>query len=207
MATTRIEVHTTSEAWQRAREIFPTEYQKDELRSTNAGYPIYTTTDKNRGGASFCWISDLGDRLEVNLPNAETVNIWIVESAEQKEIKALKTRIAELEAELEWKPYEMPENVKQADYDKLIKDKSTRLLTDEEAKELLYDWYGFAKEKITILTSVERLEINRDGHRIRKVGEIVRRPAYNATDWNYIRFNCGQMTYELCNDNLTFYYH
>lgn len=30
---------------------------------------------------------------------------------------------------------------------------------------------------------------------------------YNATDWNYIRFDCGSMEYELDNGNLRFYIH
>ena len=53
----------------------------------------------------------------------------------------------------------------------------------------------------TIHHSVPVYEVNRHG-RLRKVGEMDRPPLYNATDWNYIRFNCGCMSYELNNDNL-----
>ena len=74
-------------------------------------------------------------------------------------------------------------------------------MTDDEAKALLYNWYGFAKEKVEILHTAPIYEVNR--HRqIRKIGEAERAPLYNATDWNYIRFNCGRMSYELYNDNL-----
>lgn len=109
-----------------------------------------------------------------------------------------------LEREQEWKPYETKENVSQSDYDKLVKQSDTRYLTDEEAKELLYNWYGFAKEKITILSSVPVYEINR--HRqLRRTGGVERKAAYNSTDWNYIRFNCGAVAYELHNDTLRFF--
>lgn len=124
-------------------------------------------------------------------------------AAYAEQIEKLK---AQLDIELEWKEYEMPENVKQADYEKLASQGDTRILSDDEAKEILYDWYGFAKEKITIITSVPKYEINKHGQ-LRRVGEIERKPLYNATDWNYIRFNCGAMSYELDDDNLRFFYH
>ena len=63
------------EAWQLADEIFPTDYLKDDAKSARAGYDIYTST---AAGVN-AWISDLGDRLEVNLADGKTVNIWIEE--------------------------------------------------------------------------------------------------------------------------------
>lgn len=123
--------------------------------------------------------------------------------ATEKRIKELEDR---LERELEWKPYEDTSNVQQADYTRLQTAGGTRTLTDDEAKDLLYDWYGFAKEKIKIHRTIPQYEVNR--HRqLRKVGEIDRAPLYNATDWNYIRFDCGCMSYELQNDNLRPYLH
>lgn len=121
-----------------------------------------------------------------------------------------KKRVEELEAQLEreqaWRPYEDTKNVSQRDYELLVSQGDTKLLSDDEAKELLYKWYGFAKEKTKIYHSIPRYEVN--CHRqLRVVGEIDRRPAYNSTDWNYIRFDCGAMTYELHDDNLRFYVH
>lgn len=119
----------------------------------------------------------------------------------EKEIDSLKQQ---LDAELEWKDYEITENVRQDGYDKLVKQSGTRFLTDEEAKDILYDWYGFAKEKLVIQKTVPVYQINR--HRcLRKTGEVERRPVYNATDWNYIRFDCGGMSYELYNDSLNLF--
>lgn len=133
----------------------------------------------------------------------EAANFEAQASEYKKQVEKL---AAQLEREQEWRLYEDKENVSQEDYEHLVKQGDTRYLTDDEAKDLLYDWYGFAKEKVVIYHSLPKYEVNR--HRqLRKVGEIDRRPAYNATDWNYIRFDCGAMTYELHNDNLRFFVH
>lgn len=68
-------VNSVREAWSKANEIFPTDYEHDSDCTRRAGYDIYWST---RPGCT-AWISDLGNRLEVNLPNGESVNIWIEE--------------------------------------------------------------------------------------------------------------------------------
>ena len=114
------------------------------------------------------------------------------------EIERLKKQF---EREQEWKPYEDADAVSQADYDELATSGGTDKMTDDEAKALLYNWYGFAKEMVVILRTAPIYEINR--HRqLREVGAVDRAPLYNATDWNYIRFTCGRMSYELYNDTL-----
>ena len=119
------------------------------------------------------------------------------------EIETLKKQ---LEREQEWRPYEDKDNVQQGDYEQLLTAGDTKVLTDDEAKALLYNWYGFAKEKIIIRRTIPTYEVNR--HRqLRQVGEIDRAPLYNATDWNYIRFDCGCMAYELHNDTLRPFVH
>ena len=70
-----MKVKSKQEAWRKADIIFPTDYAKDDIRSSRAGHDIYHST---AAGVN-AWISDLGDRLEVNLENGETVNIWIDE--------------------------------------------------------------------------------------------------------------------------------
>lgn len=60
-------------AWAEVQKIFPTDYEHDTSRSERAGYPIYYST---AAGVN-AWISDLGNRLEVNLPDGKSVNIWI----------------------------------------------------------------------------------------------------------------------------------
>lgn len=123
----------------------------------------------------------------------------------QAEANAKITQLQKIiEREQEWKPYELNCNVPQNEYEKLVACNDTTILTDDAAKELLYDWFGFSKEKVTIIHEVPRYEINRH-HQLRVVGTIERNPAYNATDWNYIRFNCGSISYELYNDDLHFF--
>ena len=122
------------------------------------------------------------------------------------EIERLKK---ELEREQEWKPYEDTHNITQADYAELaesVPGGAARYMTDAEALDWVCSEFGFDRSKVTILHEVNEYEINR--HRqLRKIGEIDRAPLYNATDWNYIRFDCGCMSYELYNDNLRPYLH
>lgn len=66
------------EAWEMVNEFFPTDYEKDEASSNTAGYNIYRSRLNH-----YDYICDLGDRLEVNLANGKTVNVWI-ESHMQK---------------------------------------------------------------------------------------------------------------------------
>lgn len=81
-----------NEAWTMAAEIFPTDYTKDDESSSRAGYPIYRSTSRN-----YCYICDLGDRLEINLDDGRTINIWIDPRDEEEEIREAitNTRIAE----------------------------------------------------------------------------------------------------------------
>lgn len=124
------------------------------------------------------------------------------------EISKLQEKIDKLKAQLkqeqEWKPfYGNMKNMSQEDYDRLGQDECCRILSEEEAKNLLYEWYGFAKERLKILDSIPLYEVNR--HRLlQAIGEVERRPAYSATDWNYIRFDCAGVPYELVDGTLYF---
>ena len=70
-----MKVQSRDDAWRLAARLFPTDYVKDERGSKNAGYPIYQSTAEGRN----CWISDLGNRLELNYDNGKSENIWIEE--------------------------------------------------------------------------------------------------------------------------------
>lgn len=61
------------------------DFHKDEQKSRRAGYTILVSESDPR-----YYICDLGDRLEVNLPDGKSVNIWIGDP-----------RVKELEKELE----------------------------------------------------------------------------------------------------------
>lgn len=75
-----MKVTSRKAAWDEANKIFPTDYQKDENATARAGYPVYRST----ADSTNAWISDMEDRLEVNLPGGKSVNIWIEESEEEQ---------------------------------------------------------------------------------------------------------------------------
>lgn len=122
---------------------------------------------------------------------------------QQKEQEVARLTAA-LDREQEWKPYECQWNVKQEDYERLEKDCCTEDMPDSKAVELIAGEFGFAPDRIEIIHEVALYEINR--HRqLRKVGTIERKSLYNATDWNYIRFNVHgnvTMSYEMFNGDL-----
>lgn len=67
-----VHVGSVSEAWQVAGSYFPGDYEKDDRASACAGYPIY------RSPSDWAlYVCDLCTRLEVNLSNGDTVNVWI----------------------------------------------------------------------------------------------------------------------------------
>lgn len=74
-------VTSIKDAWNEAQRIFPTDYAEDKQRSERAGYPIYHSTADGVNA----WISDLGNRLEVNLPDGKSVNIWIAPAEKPEE--------------------------------------------------------------------------------------------------------------------------
>ncbi len=202
-----ITVYSVEDAWARAKEILPAEFKKDERASETAGYPIYRSTTEY-----YDYVCDLTARLEVNIRKGnKTVNIYIEESAEvvelNKTVEELKERIFKLEKELEkeqeWEPFIDPHNVSQADYDSL--QKSGRKMTDIEAIEYICSEFGFDKSKIIILHTVKKYMINRHSQ-LKVVGTYDRTPLYDATDWNYIRFDCAGWYYEVKNGSLQKFY-
>ena len=56
------------------------------------------------------------------------------------------------------------------------------------------------------LIKKKSLEIDTNSRRLRLVGETERKPLYNATDFNYVRFDCAGWFYEMYNGELRKYY-
>lgn len=120
-------------------------------------------------------------------------------------IADLEKRIADLEAqldrELEWQSYEDEHNFSQQAYDELLHTGGTKVMSDEEARAILADEFGFSAERIEIIHENNMYEINR--HRqLRKARTAERLPIWNATDWQYIRFNVGNWFYEMYDGEL-----
>lgn len=84
-------VKNINEAWQKVNEIFPTDYNEDVAASERAGYKIYRSSINH-----YDYICDLGDRLEVNLYDGTTVNIWVENEAEEvEEVKTVESEARE----------------------------------------------------------------------------------------------------------------
>lgn len=119
-----MKVNSKEQAWVEADKLFPTDYIKDEKKSDAAGYDIYYSTCDGVNA----WISDLEDRLEVNLETGETVNIWIEEEPQFKEYQ-----IAEALRVINDAIYEIDDNVNS---------KLAEVTGIREARDKLYDAYG-----------------------------------------------------------------
>ena len=95
-----MKVSSKEKAWEEANKIFPYDYVKDEEGSAKAGYPIYTSIASEHPQN---WISDLGNRLEVNLEDGSSTNIWVEEQGEDVEVTVItktgETRIYKTYAE------------------------------------------------------------------------------------------------------------
>ena len=79
--TTHIIVLSKDEAWSEADRILTHDIEYDSVRSSKAGYPIYYSTSNDLE-----YVCDLNTRLEVNLADGSTVNIWIKERDIWKEL-------------------------------------------------------------------------------------------------------------------------
>ncbi len=193
-------------AWKKVDEIFPTDYAKDEESSSRVGYPIYRSTTENH---YYDYICDLGCRLEVNLLSGETINIWIEEPEEVTELKKEVERLkAALEKEQGWALYESERNVKQTEYDELVRliPNGAHYMTDDEAKDWICGEFDFDRDKITIIHEIDEEEKNRNNQCRHTGRKIDRRPVYCATDYHYIRFNTSRWYYEVWNDTLRPFY-
>lgn len=82
------------------------------------------------------------------------------------------------------------------------------VMSEAEARQLVAEEFGFSLEKIEIVTTVHTYEVNK--HRqLRKAAVYTRQPLYDATDWNYVRFNVrgagSTWMYEMVNGELETY--
>ena len=141
-----------------------------------------------------------------------------MDRASKRDSEVYEKRIADLQAqldkELEWKPSEgTGTNMTQADYESLLAcctgdHGDPHVMSEGEARMLVAEEFGFNPERVEIITTVHTYEVNK--HRqLRKAAAYTRQPLYNATDWNYVRFNVrgagSTWMYELVNGELKTY--
>lgn len=160
---------------------------------------------KNNADGLASGIQRRAELLEVEMQSAsdKRAEDYKAQIAEMK--KSIEELEKSLEQEMEWQPYEDKNNVSQSDYEDMAERPYMEHLSDLQAKGILSEQFGFLKGRITIVHEIQRYEVNRH-HVLRVVGEYRREPLYVASDWNYIRFNCGSVSYELFNGELRFFY-
>ena len=61
-----------------------------------------------------------------------------------------------------------------------------------------------SEDLIQIITELKTYEVNKY-NQLRQTETVIRKPVYNATDWNYIRFNVQSWQYEVINGQLEQY--
>lgn len=115
------------------------------------------------------------------------------------EINNLKKQIERLKADLDraegWEDHEVSQML-QKRFDELKTAEGTQEFTDAEAASFIASEFGFITSKVKVFREIPKYqacEIGSGFKKIRKNGTVNRPPVYNATDWNYIRFNveCG----------------
>lgn len=81
-------VESREKAFEEANKIVRYDYIHNSEMSKRAGYDIYFTTHPGTNE----WISDLGNRLEVNRYDGKTFNIWIDDRHELEKAGFKKTK-------------------------------------------------------------------------------------------------------------------
>ncbi len=76
-------------------------------------------------------------------------------------------------------------------------------INEVEAKAYINREFGFEFGRIKIITEVKTYFVK--DHRIYPDKTYIRKPQYESTDWNYIRFNCGNWQWEMIDGQLYSY--
>ena len=145
------------------------------------------------------------NKLEQAIAQKHFSDIGSIEAKLEAEKKRADKLQQELDKELEWEFAEYTgTNMKQEDYQKLAESCTAEILSDEEAVKRISGLFGFMPDRIQILREVQTFEVNKYG-RLRVKDTYQREPLYDATDWNYIRFDCAGNQWELINGELLAY--
>lgn len=145
------------------------------------------------------------------MASMQAVNALSVATAKENETRAAleqaNGRIKELEAALEkaqgWKPHGHGSNMTDAEYLEL-EFVAGEHISEERAREIIHNEFGFAMDFIVIVNELTDYEINY-ARQLREAGTVSRLPLYHSTDWNYIRFDANGWQYEMVNGQLEFF--
>lgn len=195
-------------------EPMPAEYAKIE--------EAYYDFDGDKDAFCKAFVEGGGERkiCQARAAEIERLNGKILEmdKAAKKDGEEYERRLADLQAqldkELEWKPSKgTGTNMSQADYEDLLASCTgdhgdPHVMSEDEARQLVAEEFGFNPERIEIITTVHTYEVNKHCQ-LRKAAAYTRQPLYDATDWNYVRFNVRgagcTWTYEMVNGELETY--
>lgn len=111
----------------------------------------------------------------------------------------LREKVTALE---KWQPCDCGTHMDQEKYMELWK--IGKRMEPDEAIKTIAGFYGFDKSKIKVIEDVETFEKNSLGM-IRVANRYKRPPVYDATDWNYARFDCAGQQWEMVNGELRGY--
>ena len=188
-------------------------YPSENLYSVIERFYSESKEDKHDFCRAYLMNADcLAERIqrEANELEAEKTQQAYVEVRELKadldKMRMDRNRLKDqLDRELDWHPAEHTgTNMKQKEYQKLAESCTAEILSDEEAVKRISELFGFMPDRIQILREVQTFEVNKY-RRLRVKDTYQREPLYDATDWNYIRFDCAGNQWELVNSELLAY--
>ena len=93
------------------------------------------------------------------------------------------------------KDYTAGTHLTEEEYQKLDAD-----ISEMEAKARINQEFGFEFGRIRIVTEVKTYR--REDHRLYPDKTYTRKPQYESTDWNYIRFDCAGWSWEMIDGEL-----
>lgn len=130
-----------------------------------------------------------------------------MEKEHEAGVAQLLARVAQLKEELDrelgWKPAEnVGTNMSQEEYEELVK--CGEELNIVKATEIVCREFGFDRCRVVVNGEAVTYEVNKYGC-LRVKDELMRPPVYSSTDWNYIRFDCAGIMYEMVNGGLERY--
>lgn len=108
-----------------------------------------------------------------------------------------------LDRELDWQlTNSAGTQMYQEEYDDLLR--HGEVLNCVQAVNIVCKEYGFARDRVEIKKEVSTYQENKRGE-LREKERMEREPVYSSTDWNYIRFDCAGLQYEMINGELVKY--
>lgn len=109
----------------------------------------------------------------------------------------------ELDRELDWQlTNSAGTKMYQEEYDDLLR--HGEVLNCVQAVNIVCKEYGFARDRVEVKKEVSTYQKNKRGE-LREKERMERDPVYSSADWNYVRFDCAGLQYEMINGELVKY--